>query len=229
MAGNVTQLFKEFSDTHNFLAGMTAAQKERLATIASVKKFVNRQTIATPSAAVDGIYFIIRGSVRLENIGENGERFLSGDLMAGDVFGLLSVLDGKNPNHYASWNGESTAIFVPAGQFRDFIFSDLELTKAMLQLMCQRVRMSLISFNRFAPGNLTARVVRCLLTYIDQLDPEHMGRAQVAINQYDIAAMLSVSRQSVHKVLKELEASGVLTIGYNFVDIRDLPRLRHLQ
>ncbi|WP_180898116.1 Crp/Fnr family transcriptional regulator [Martelella soudanensis] len=231
MAESVAQLFRVFSDTHQFLGGMTSEQKEQLAALASVRKFANRQPIARLGAPVDGIYFIIRGSIRLENIVESGDRFLSGDLMAGDVFGFLSVLDGKRPSHHATSNGACTAIFVPAHQFREFIFSDLELTKAMLQFMCLRVRMSLISFNRFAPGSLTARVARCLLNYIDQLGfhPEKTNRKQIAINQYDIAAMLAVSRQSVHRVLKELEADGILEVGYNSIDIHDLPKLRSLQ
>ncbi|MGV0820643.1 Crp/Fnr family transcriptional regulator [Martelella sp. AMO21009] len=230
MAESVARLFEEFGDSHEFLNGMTAEQKQQLMTMASVRTLANRQLIATLDAPVDGIYFIVRGSIRLENIGENGDRFLSGDLLAGDVFGLLSVIDGKPPDHFASSHGGSTTVFVPAGQFRNFIYSDIGLTRALLEIVCRRLRMSLKILNRFAPGNLTARVARSLLTYIDQrgFPAEKPGRKQIAINQYDIAAMLSVSRQSVHRVLKELEASGILTVGYNSIEIRDLQKLRAL-
>ncbi|MGV0879101.1 Crp/Fnr family transcriptional regulator [Martelella sp. FLE1502] len=231
MAESVARLFEEFSDSHQFLKEMTAEQKQQLVTMASVRTLANRQVIATLDAPTDGIYFIVRGSIRLENIGENGDRFLSGDLLAGDVFGFLSVIDGQTPDHFASSHGESTTVFIPAGQFRNFIYSDIGLTKLMLEIVCRRLRMALITLNRFAPGSLTARVVRCLLTYVDQrgFRSKKPERTQIAVNQYDIAAMLSVSRQSVHRVLKELEASGILSIGYNSIEIRDLQKLRALQ
>lgn len=230
MAESVARLFEEFGDSHQFLNAMSAEQKQQLVTMSSVRTLANRQVIATLDAPADGIYFIVRGSIRLENIGENGDRFLSGDLLAGDVFGFLSVIDGNPPDHFASSHGRSTTVFVPAGQFRNFIYSDIGLTRAMLEIVCRRLRMSLITLNRFAPGSLTARVVRCLLTYVDQrgFRSEKPGRTQIAVNQYDIAAMLSVSRQSVHRVLKDLEASGILVIGYNAIDITDLQKLRAL-
>lgn len=231
MTESIARLFRQFSDTHQIFDRLTPEQKTRLIAISSVRKFENRQQIATLCDPVDGIYFIVEGGIRLENISESGDRFLSGDLMAGDVFGFLSVLDGQPSIHDATSNGETTVVFVPANRFRNFIYSDPQLSRTTTMIMCQRLRMSLATFNRFAPGSLTARVARCLMSSIDQVGfREETGkRTQVLINQYDLAAMLSISRQSVHRVLKDLEMRGILKVGYNAIDVYDIAKLRSLQ
>ncbi len=231
MKESVARLFRQFSDTHQILDRLTPDQKNRLIALASVRTFENRQQIATLCDPVDGIYFIVEGSIRLENISEDGDRFLSGYLMAGDVFGFMSVLDGQPSIHDATSHGETLVVFIPANRFRNFIFSDPQLTKATTMIMCQRLRMSLATFTRFAPGSLTARVARCLMGSIDPVgfQLETAKQTQILISQYDLAAMLSISRQSVHRVLKDLEMKGILKVGYNTIDVYNVAELRDLQ
>ncbi len=207
---------------------MDDVQKAALRQIASVRRLGNQQPVAMLGEKVDGVYLIVEGGVRLESFSESGDRFLVGDLQEGDLFGLLSVLEDDPSIHHACTLGEMVALFLPAAQFRRFIYSDPNLTRQMVELMCRRLRMSLIMVTRFAPGSLENRVARCLIALADSLGsrPDVGTQARVAINQFDLAAMLSVSRQSVNRVLKSLEAEGLIAGGYNTVEILDLDRLR---
>lgn len=231
MAANAAGMFAKFSDTHQILDRMNASQKERLTRISSVREFTAKQQIASLSHPVDGIYFIVEGSVRLESYSEEGERFLVGDLQSGDVFGFLAVLDQKPSIHDATAVGPTTAIFVSGGHFRRFIYSDPELARSTIEIMCQRLRMSLLTLERFAPASMSSRVVRCLLLPMDSRGarPDAGTRRQIAITQFDLAAMLSISRQSVHRVLKDLEGQGIISIGYNVIEIHDVERLQALR
>lgn len=231
MVENTRDLFAEFNDTHEMLNTLTAGHKEALADLAMVKTFTDKQEIATLGEPVDGVYFLLEGSIRLEVFSEDGDRFVIGDLQSGDIFGLLSVMDQQPSIHYAASVGDTRTIFVSGSRFRNFIQADPELSKMLVKIMCQRLRMSLIMVNRFAPGNQTARVVRCLVALADGvgLQPGQKDMAEVKINQFDLAAMLSVSRQSVNKVLKDLETNGLIKVGYNSIAVHDLPRLREMQ
>ncbi|MEY8828522.1 Crp/Fnr family transcriptional regulator [Sedimentitalea sp. XS_ASV28] len=231
MAKSVAKMLGEFSDTHHFLDSMSEEQKGRLIAISSVRRLSHQQQVATLGEPVDGIFLIIEGSLRLESFSEDGERFLAGDFLAGDMFGFLAVLDGKPSVHDATALGETTVIFINGERFRQFVFTDTELTKRAVEILCQRLRMSLAMVTRFAPGNQTSRVVRCLVASADQLGfrPHAGHQIRITINQFDLAAMLSISRQSVHRVLKELEDDGLLSIGYGVINVHDLNRLRALQ
>jgi CRP-like cAMP-binding protein len=231
MQRTAAQLLTEFSDTHNFLDSMSDEQKARLIAISSVRDFRQQKHIARLGDPVDGIYFIVKGGLRLESHSEDGERFLVGDLLAGDVFGFVAVLDGKPSVHDARTVGETAAVFVNGTQFRKFVYSDPDLTRRTIEIMCQRLRMALAMVERFAPGSQTSRVVRCLVASVDQLGfrPLRVHQTRISINQFDLAAMLSISRQSVHRVLKDLEETGIISVGYGVIDVHDLGRLRALQ
>lgn len=228
MTKSIQQLLEDFSDTHQMVGRMNEAQKAALQAIASVRKLGNQHHMAMLGEKVDGVYLIVEGGVRLESFSESGDRFLVGDLQTGDLFGLLSVLEDEPSIHYALAMGDTVALFLPAAPFRRFIYADTELTRQMVELMCRRLRMSLVMVTRFAPGSLECRVARCLVALADNLGnfPEVNKKVDVAINQFDLAAMLSVSRQSVNRVLKLLEADGMILSGYNTVEICDLDQLR---
>lgn len=231
MGEKARRLFESFQDTHQIIGRLADRHKNELANAAVVREIPNRQIIVPLGDAVDGVHFLIEGAIRLESHTESGDRFLVGDLLAGDVFGLLAVLDREPSIHHASAFGDTVTVFIPAERFRSIVYSDHELMREVIEIMCQRLRMSLIMVTRFAPGSQTSRVVRCLVAIADQLGfsaPEE-NHATLTINQFDIAAMLSVSRQSVNRVLKDLVSEGLISVGYNQIEVLDLRRLRDLQ
>lgn len=231
MTTSAAKLFNSFRDTHQLLGQLSERQKEALAQAAVVRRFDARQVVATLGGPVDGVHFLIEGCMRLESLTESGERFLVGDLQSGDVFGLLAVLDGQPSVHHTVAHGDTLSVFIPAQRFRNVIFSDPDMMRETIKIMCQRLRMSLVMVTRFAPGSQSMRVVRCLVALADQSGhADKPGRhLYLNINQFDIAAMLSISRQSVNRVLKELEADGLIKIGYNQIEVLDLVQLREMQ
>ncbi|MEL6967535.1 MAG: Crp/Fnr family transcriptional regulator [Pseudomonadota bacterium] len=231
MGEQARKLFTDFQDTHQIIGRLADRHKEALSNAAVVRRFDNRQAVVPLGDPVDGVHFIVDGAMRLESLTESGDRLLVGDLLAGDVFGLLSVLDREPSIHHASALGDTTSVFVPADRFRAIVYADHDLMREVIEIMCQRLRMSLVMVTRFAPGSQTSRVVRCLVAIADQLgfSAPVENHATVTINQYDIAAMLSVSRQSVNRVLKELVEQGLIDVRYNQIEVLDLRRLRELQ
>jgi len=54
------------------------------------------------------------------------------------------------------------------------------------------------------------------------------ARGGVQVSQTELAAMLSVSRQTINKVLQGLQRAGLLTVRYGRLEGVDLPRLSRL-
>ena len=62
------------------------------------------------------------------------------------------------------------------------------------------------------------RLARLLLHYRGDLA---RGAKEQRISQEDLASAIGVSRQTVSKILKRMEAAGLLTVGYGFIEVRD--------
>lgn len=223
MAKNAAELFNRFSDSHGLFSRMSAEQKESLASLGVVKTIPSGKLFIGIGDQVPGIYLINSGGFRLETISQDGTRFIVGNMYEGDVFGFLAVFDQSPAVHNISTLEDSECFFIPAEKFRHFVYSNQELMRWMIETLCQRLRMSLVSTARFAPGNITTRVARCLSANIARKpDGSKINKPIILkITQFDLASMLSVSRQTINGALKELEADKVIEIGYNQIGILD--------
>jgi len=230
LAGASKDKFDDFQDMHQFFDELDDEQRARLSKITVVRELTVDEIVARATDPVDGIYLILEGALRLESYSDDGEQFLVGMLQEGDVFGLMSVIDGKPSQHFVLPAKPTRALFVPASKFRRFVFDDLRLSRMVAEMLCQRLRMSLVLIDRFGLGSRAHRVVHCLISLAEYYSSRPRDDAQVdlAVNQYDLASMLAVSRQSVNRELKELERLGLIETRYSSIKIVDLKGLKAL-
>jgi DNA-binding transcriptional regulator LsrR (DeoR family) len=57
-------------------------------------------------------------------------------------------------------------------------------------------------------------------------DQEALTR--ITVSQESIASMLNISRQTVNKLLQELQKNQVITLNYGHIDILDMAQLESL-
>jgi CRP-like cAMP-binding protein len=75
-----------------------------------------------------------------------------------------------------------------------------------------------------APARLAHRLLMIAEGY-GQLDEP---RRVLQLPQEQLAAMLSLSRQTTNQILKDLQGQGILHLGYGEIEILDVQRLRAL-
>ena len=97
-------------------------------------------------------------------------------------------------------------------------------------LMGFKLRLAFLGIEDLALLPAALRLMRRLVLMADAAiapaDPE--GVRQIGIQQEQLALMLSLSRQTVNQVLKELEAQSLLRLAYGRIDIVDMARLREM-
>lgn len=109
---------------------------------------------------------------------------------------------------------------------------------ALFQLMGEHPELTAHLFRNFA--NLFARMTivignahlrdgreRCIAVLLRIVDDRYQGHAPdwIPIGQMDLAGMANVSRQKVGDVLRELEALGLVELGYRQMRVLDKDRL----
>ena len=161
----------------------------------------------------------------------DGKQFYVGTITSGELHGLASVMDEKPSLHFVRVVGGATVVFLPAASFRNLVYSNRQLCEKVIKLLCDRVRFLSAVNDRFALTKTLDRVAQCLAdlsTGFFSTSETTLVETELDINQYDLSSMLALSRQSVNRSLKALEARGLVTIGYNRIHINNLPQLRAL-
>ena len=171
---------------------------------------------------LEGLYVIASGAVAIGVHNSDGRRYLRRYAARGQVYGMLSMLDGKGcPQFYMS-RLATKIIVVP----KFIILSALEqhprLWWALVQQWAVYHRNHLDAIHRIAFEPLRARLLRALLEYATQFGAKEAPKqgAELQLTQDELAALLGVTRQSVSRELKRLEREGHIQIVYGGIVLR---------
>jgi CRP/FNR family cyclic AMP-dependent transcriptional regulator len=86
------------------------------------------------------VYFLLSGEVRVLMRTASGKEVILDEMRAGELFGELAALDGikRSANVTALTRGE--VCVMPAGVFRELVFSSQQVGERLLRLLSSRIR-----------------------------------------------------------------------------------------
>ena len=229
MKSSVSELLKQYGDVHELFSDIDDAARQQLESIAKAEILSDEQQIGTVGSLVQGLYLIVEGTVRVNSLSVDGAQFYVGALTSGELHGLVSVMDEKPCLHFVRVVDSATVVFIPAASFRALVYNNQQLLARVIDLLCDRVRFLSAISDRFALTKPLDRVAQCLADISDgyfSTSANPLIEAELEINQYDLSSMLALSRQSVNRSLKDLEAKNLISVGYNRIHLNNLPELR---
>lgn len=92
--------------------------------------------------------------------------------------------------------------------------------------MSQKLRLSFINIEHLSLMPASVRLAHRLLMIVEGYGDTGQSKRVLQLPQEDLAAMLSLSRQTTNALLKDLQAQGVVRLGYGEIEILDAHRLR---
>ncbi len=108
---------------------------KRLATAAKKIEHAAGREITTQGEGAVGFHLILSGSA---TVTVNGEE--TGRIGPGDYFGEISLIDGKPRTATIVTDTDMTTAAITAWQFRPMLDEVPDLARALLLVMCERVR-----------------------------------------------------------------------------------------
>ncbi|MFN3658908.1 MAG: Crp/Fnr family transcriptional regulator [Pseudolabrys sp.] len=174
-----------------------------------------------------GLYFVMRGQVRLMKTAPDGREHVLRVLGPGATFNDVAVFDGGPNSDNAVAVGPTKIGYVPTATMVRLIERHPEIARAALKLLSQRQRSLGHVVEDLALRDVTARVARLLLGCIGHHDHivEKADFACARITHQEIATMVGSVREVAQRALKELERDGAITLERTRIDIRDPAKL----
>ncbi len=174
-----------------------------------------------------GLYFVMRGQVRLMKTAADGREHVLRVLGPGATFNDAAVFDGGPNSDSAVAVGPTRVGYVPTATMQRLIERHPEIARAALKLASQRHRTLSHVVEDLALRDVTARVAHLLLGCIGHHDHivEKADFACARITHQEIATMVGSVREVVQRALKELERDGAIALARARIDIRDPAKL----
>ncbi len=199
-------LFRDWPD--ELLMGAAAASK--------VMEAQPNQEIVRQGQVLEGLYVIASGEIAIGVHNHDGRRYVRRYAVRGQVYGLLSMLDGKPSTQYYITRVATKIIFVPKHVVLAALAREPQLWWGLVQQWAVFHRNQLAALHQVAFETLRVRLLRALLDYASQFGTTALPDAptELRLTQDELAQLLGMTRQSVNREVKRLEGEGYIQVVY---------------
>jgi CRP-like cAMP-binding protein len=167
----------------------------------------------------NGLCCVVAGALRIGALDSQGDSTLLAYLEPYQWFGEISLIDGRPRTHDAVADGTTQVLVVPREPLLAWLDAHPATWRELARLACRKLRVLFIAVEELAQLPLEERVWRRLQLVARGYGSREAPRRRIRLSQEVLAQMLGVSRQSINKALKALEAGGRLRLHYGEIEL----------
>jgi CRP-like cAMP-binding protein len=177
--------------------------------------------------AFDGIYCLVRGTLRTVGVSESGKEAMLAILEPCSWFGEIALFDGLARTHDVIAEKPARVLRVPKPALEAMLAAQPGWWFWFGLLPSQKMRFAFIALEEAALLPAPIRVARRLVFMAEGYGEwTDRTRRVLPLPQDQLASMLSLSRQTINQVLKQLEAQGLIKLNYRELEILNIEGLR---
>ena len=192
---------------------------DAVARTALLRRVARSAQVVRAGEPIDFVYLILAGSLNVQVNDVEGREAILSVLGPGEMFGEMGVLDEQTRSASVVAVTSSTLVAIGKTDFRGCLQSNFDVTEYVMRKLIQRLRLADRRIESLALLDVTGRVVRLLREMA-----EPVGDRQVVSrkpSRQDIAKMVGASREMVSRVIKDLEARGLIEENAGRIVLRE--------
>ena len=173
------------------------------------------------------VYFVLRGSVRILNIADDGREVALADIGQGNYFGELAAIDGMRRSARVIAIQDSVLASLDGASFLEFMRSSPIIALRVLERLTCIIRNLDDRVIRMSVQSESQRIWTQLLKMVEP-DPSRNGGWIIRDmpNHREIAVWSGTSREQVAQAIGDLARDGIVRRRTSGLIICDLPRLQ---
>jgi len=213
------------------LFGSLAPEEQRLlVSLVRFRRYRARQVVVWEGEADGGLFAVVSGFLKAVSSEADGKDVVLSIMGKGEVFGELSVLDGKPRSASVVALEESEVAVIDRAPLLKLLESCPQLAISMLGVLAQRVRTLTTRCEHLSSMDVGGRLAKTLLS-LAKMHGESSGaavRIRVRLSQQDLGSMVGATRESINKLMRSWSEHGVLAREGGRVVIRDVRALNSM-
>ncbi len=212
----------------NFLRGLplfsNLDEKEliEISQFAYEKKVRKGNVLFTQGEQGSTLYLIVKGRVKVVLIGENGKELVLAILKKGDFLGEMSIIEDEVRSATVIAIEPSVFLTIEKENFMNFLMRNHRATLGVLRELSRRLRSADEKIGELAFQDVYGRVVSYLNALAKATGVKE--REGIFINELpakrEIAEFIGSTRESVSRVLNDLNKKGYISLYRRSVVIR---------
>jgi CRP-like cAMP-binding protein len=219
----------EFLQNVPAFADMSANERDSLALRLQIRTFADGDQIFIQGEAGSTLYIIVSGQVRIYTTSDRGQEVSLRIFGERDFFGELALLDGGPRSATAEAMCATKVLMLDRTDFLRTLYDCPPIAVAILEALAARLRQMTARTEHLTAASAGERIVGWLIDLAHQhgVREKIQGPINVRITQTNLASLAGTSRETVNRVLSNLQRQGVIEIERTRITILNLPLLQH--
>ncbi len=207
---------KEVLKTVPLFAGLNEQELDSIYAITQRKTYPKGSVIFLEGDPGDALYLILSGEVKVMILGFDGREFILSFLRAGDFFGEMSLFDDRPRSATVMTTEDSTFLVLHKQAFFNQVKHSSTILFKFILSFCARLRETDEKIGNLALLDVYTRVSKALLALgkdTGTASPDGSIIIPKRPTHQDFASMVGTSRETVTRVLNDLEKRGYIRLA----------------
>lgn len=216
---------------HHFLLGKLRPNEiDALISHARVERYPSGREIFAKGSPGQSLMAVLHGSVKISSLSAGGKEIVFAIFNAGDIFGEISALDGRERSADATAMTDCELLVLDRRDFLPVLENHADLCMILLRVFCHRLRQTTEQVEDVMFRHLESRVAKALLQLVESvgLRALHSSSVELHVSQRELGNMAGGTRESVNKILQNWHRQGVIDLSRGSIMIRNIEAIEHL-
>ncbi|WP_439816185.1 Crp/Fnr family transcriptional regulator [Zavarzinia sp. CC-PAN008] len=212
-----------------FLSGLVASDLAEIEQACRWHRFGAGEQILNRESESRDVFFVVEGKVQVVNFSLSGREIAYGSIASGGYFGELSAIDGEPRSASVVAQTECLLASLAPDLFVSLLMRHPSIALSVIEKMARIIRICDDRIMDLSTLGAHQRVYVELLRLAkpDPLRPDSWMIWPVP-TQASIAGLASTTRETVARVIGQLQASGIVQRKHKTLYLRDMDKLRRL-
>ncbi len=215
---------------HFLFSGLASDEIDKILTNSLVRPVKKNSTLFVKGDEGDRLFAILKGRVKISVVSEEGREIVLAVMREGDFFGEIAFLDGCHRTADATVIEEAEIMSISRADFFPLVESHPEIYLKIIQILCDRLRITNETIEDSIFLTIPARVAKTLLKLGASYGQEQNGRIHfnIRISQQELANIIGTSREVVNRHIRQLQNDKVISVEERHIIINDIAALETL-
>ena len=195
-------LSQRYLERVSVFQGLSEDNINKLVALTKTIELPKNHTIVNAGDRGDSMYIILEGSLKVYQTDNHDKQIVFAILTAGDYFGEMSLLDGKERSASIATKEQSILLRLRKADFDTLVANSPNFCNHLLIGLCERLRAANTKISNLAHMDVYGRVAGLLMESSEPCGNHYIVREH--LTHQDIADRIGSSREMVSKILRDL-------------------------
>ncbi len=214
-----TEIFRQVP----LFSGLEEADLASLINVASRRKYPKDAVVFFENDLGEALFMILSGRVKVTILSDDGREIILSMLSEHDFFGEMSLLDDEPRSATAIALSETEILVLHQRDFLSIVEKRPRVLVNLLSVLSSRLRKANQQIGNLALHDVYGRVARILLEMASE-DGSRQSDGRVVFRRpthQEIANMIGATRETVSRMISDLNKQGYIEIAGKNVIIQD--------